>query len=106
MKRPRRRPKRSAQVERARSIAWSGISLAVGSAAGLAVEKLLAVVWRRVTDAEEPGNTADRRRSPIEALAWGAAFGVGAGLARVVANRSAARVWEAATNETPPGVKD
>jgi hypothetical protein len=81
------------------------MSLALGTAAGLAVEKLLAVVWRRFTNAEDPGNTADRRRSWVEALAWGAAFGLGAGLARVVANRSAARVWEAATNEAPPGVE-
>ena len=106
MKVPRRRPRRSARVERARSIAWTGTSLAVGAAAGLAVEKLLSIVWRQLTDADQPGNTADRRRSWVEALAWGAAFGLGSGLARVVANRSAARVWEAATNETPPGVED
>ena len=31
-------------------------------------------------------------------------IGLGAGVARVVAHRGAAVVWEAATNETPPGV--
>ena len=102
----RRRPKRSAQAEQARKLACTGTSLAVGTLAGLAVEKLLALAWRRFTDADEPGNVADRRRSSVEALAWGAAFGLGAGLARVVANRSAARIWQAATNETPPGVED
>jgi uncharacterized membrane protein YedE/YeeE len=106
MRVPRRKPKRSARVERARSVAWTGSSLAVGALAGLAVEKLLAMVWRRFTEADQPANTADRRRSWVEALAWGAAFGLGSGLARVVADRSAARLWEAATDETPPTVDD
>jgi Protein of unknown function (DUF4235) len=103
---PRKKPKRSARAQQVQKIVWSGTSLAIGAGAGLAVEKVLATVWRQLTDAQDPGNTADRRRSWTEALAWGAAFGLGAGVARVVANRSAARLWEAALDETPPTVDD
>jgi hypothetical protein len=92
------------QKEAKQALVWKAVSLAMGAAAGALVEQVLSRVWRQTASQEPPTNPADRRRSWNEALLWGAAIGLGAGVARVVANRSAAVVWEAATNETPPGV--
>jgi hypothetical protein len=38
----------------------------------------------------------------MPALIWAIATGVGIGVMNLVAMRSAARMWEAATHETPP----
>jgi hypothetical protein len=75
---------------------------AAGSAAlsALVARRLVRMAWRASghDDAEDP----DRRWS--EAFAWAAAVGVGTAVARVVAVRGAARGWERATGEPPPGV--
>jgi hypothetical protein len=36
-------------------------------------------------------------------VSWAVATGAGVGVARIVAIRSAARVWEATVHEPPPG---
>ncbi len=94
------------QREAKQAIAWKAVSLATGAAAGALVQQVLSRIWRQTASQDPPTNPADRARSWKEALLWGAAIGLGAGVARVVASRSAAVVWEAATNETPPGVPD
>ena len=86
------------------ALAWKVVSLASGAAAGAAVEQVLSRIWQHTSRHDPPKNSADRHNSWGEALLWGAAIGLGAGLARVVANRSAAAVWEVATHDTPPGV--
>ena len=92
------------QKEAKQALVWKAVSLGTGAAAGALVEQLLSRVWRQTASQDPPTNPADRRRSWNEAILLGAAIGLGAGIARVVASRSAAAVWEAATNETPPGV--
>jgi hypothetical protein len=86
------------------TILWKLVSLGVGTAAGFAAERVVAAGWTLIARQGPPSDTADRRRPWLETVAWAAAVGIGAGVARAVANRSAAAVWEAATNDTPPGV--
>jgi hypothetical protein len=65
---------------------------------------MLVIVWNRFRDVPPPENPADRRASWTEAVSWAVATGVGIGVTRLLALRSAATVWEAATHETPPGL--
>jgi hypothetical protein len=87
-----------------KAVAWKIITLVCGTATGLATDRVLALVWEKSFSREAPTNPADRRTSWPAALSWAVATGVGVGVARVVANRSAAAVWEVAINEAPPGV--
>ena len=45
---------------------------------------------------------ADRHSSWADALSWAVTTGVGAGVARLLAIRTAAVMWESTTNEVPP----
>lgn len=86
------------------TIVWRALSLGLAAASGIAAEWLITFVWELGVHQAPPKETADRRNPWPATLAWAAAIGVGAGVARAVANRSASAVWEIATNETPPGV--
>jgi len=87
-----------------REIEWQALSIIGGALAGLATRQLMVLTWRAVAGTEPPDNPADRRTSWPEALAWAVSVGVGVGVSRLVASRLSAAVWEAATNEAPPGV--
>ena len=54
---------------------------------------------RATTDGEDPD------RSWTEAVAWAAAVGVGAGVARVLAVRGAARGWERVKGDPTPDLR-
>lgn len=87
-----------------REVAWLALSTGSGIAAAVGTRRLLGVVWERITGREVPDDPADRSTSWPEALAWVAAVSIGAGVARLVAERSAVAAWETATGEAPPGV--
>ena len=91
---------------RAANTEWKVVSTASGLVAALLVRRLLGLVWARVspTGHEPPLNPADRRIGWGEALAWAVASGAGVGAARVVSDRVAAKGWELATGEPPPGM--
>lgn len=81
---------------------WKAITLGSGALAGMLTQRLLETAWKAVRGASPPPKPADRRSSWIDALSWAIATGVGAGVARLVAIRTAARVREAAIHEPPP----
>jgi len=81
---------------------WKLIALGAGALAGLVTQRLLEMVWKATRGGTPPPLPADRRSSWTDALTWAVATGVGAGAARLVALRTAARVWEAAVHEPPP----
>lgn len=85
-----------------KKLSYNALSTVAGIAAAVAARKIVSALWR--SDTETPLNPADRRTSWQEALAWGVATAIGAGVARVVALRGAATGWEKMTGETPPGV--
>jgi len=83
-------------------LGWRAISCLAGAVAGLIAQRTLEPVWRGLRRGMPPPATADRRSSWVEALSWAIATGVGMGVTRLLAVRSAAAVWEAATHELPP----
>ena len=85
-----------------KKLTYPALSAMAGIAAAVAARKIVSALWSSET--ETPLNPAERRTSWREALAWGLATAVGAGVARVVALRGAATGWEKMTGETPPGV--
>ena len=80
-------------------IVWRIVAAASAALAALAARQLVRLGWRATghEDGEDPG------RSWTEAVAWAAAVGVGAGVARVLAVRGAARGWERVKGDPPPG---
>lgn len=86
-----------------RSSAWKMISLGSGALAAVGARKLIALAWPG--SHTPPLNPADRRIRWREALAWGVASGIGAGISRVLSARVAAAGWQRATGTTPPGVR-
>lgn len=85
------------------SFSWKAVSLLTGALAAIAVRNLLSAVWPGRH--QPPLNPADRRISWTDAMVWGVASGIGAGVARVVSKRTAAKAWERATGNPPPGIK-
>jgi len=60
------------------------------------------MLWNQLAEVPAPEHIADRQVPWIPALSWAIATGVGVSVMNLVAQRSAATVWEAATHETPP----
>lgn len=85
-----------------KKLLWSGTASLAGLLAAGVTRRLVARLWPG--QAQPPLNPADRRIDWPVALGWALASGVGAGVARLVSRRAAARGWEAATGSSPPGV--
>lgn len=86
----------------AKKYGWKGVTVGVGALAGLATRRVIEVIWKAVRGSTPPKVPADRRSSWLDALSWAVATGVGVGVARLLAVRTAAAVWEAAVHEPPP----
>jgi len=85
-----------------RHLVWGAVSYGSGALAMLAVRRGLSAAWSR-RRSEPPPEGPRAAVAPLPAaLTWAVAAGVGVAVARLVAIRSAARVWEAATDEPPP----
>ncbi len=85
-----------------KALTWKAVSYAAGAIAALATRRVFTLAWNQVADSEAPTEFADRRIPWSSALSWAVATGVGVSVMNLVAQRSAATVWEAATHETPP----
>ena len=81
---------------------WKAITIALGALVGLATQRLIEMPWKRLRGSSPPKVLADRRSPWGDAVSWAIASGVGVGVARLVAIRAAAGVWEAAVHEPPP----
>ena len=81
---------------------WKAITIALGALVGLATQRLIEMPWKLVRGSTPPKVLADRRSPWLDAVSWAVASGVGVGVARLVAIRAAAGVWEAAVHEPPP----
>jgi hypothetical protein len=88
-----------------KEIAWKAVTYGTGALTTIVTQRVLSSAWSRVGNTPPPDNPADRRTNMLPALTWAVATGVGIGVTRLIALRSAARVWEAATNELPPSVE-
>jgi hypothetical protein len=90
------------RVPESKRFGWKVIAYGSGALAGLVTQRLLETAWKVLGHAAAPPMPADRRSSWVDALSWAIATGVGVGVARLLAIRMAAVVWEAATHEPPP----
>ena len=81
------------------------MSYGAGALAALLTRRLLAAAWSGARDSAPPEQPADRRIPWTQAMTWAIATGVGVGVTRLLAVRTAAVVWEAATHEPPPGTE-
>jgi uncharacterized protein DUF4235 len=86
-----------------KNLSWKAVSYGAGALAAMVTRRFLEASWRGLRNAPPPDVLADRRTPFVEALSWAIATGVGIGVARLFAIRTAAVVWEAATHELPPG---
>ncbi len=87
-----------------KELRWKAVSYGAGALAGLVTQRLIDAAWKGLGHDSRPPVPADRRSSWTEALSWAVATGVGMGVSRLLAIRTAAVVWEATTHERPPEV--
>ena len=81
---------------------WQGVALVSGTVAATLVRRLAVTTWRSTKHEDPPENPIARDVGWNDALTWAIAVGVGAAVARVVAQRGAAAAWEKATGDPPP----
>jgi len=89
-----------------KALSWKAVSYGAGAIAAFATRQTLTMLWNQFADAPAPKQPADRRVPWVSALSWAVATGVGVSVMNLVAQRSAATVWEAATHETPPSLQE
>jgi Protein of unknown function (DUF4235) len=85
-----------------KKVGWKALSYGAGALAALLTRRLLETSWKGLRHVPPPQTEANLRTSWAEALTWAIATGVGVGVARLLAIRTAAVVWEATTHELPP----
>jgi hypothetical protein len=81
---------------------WRAIVIGTGALTGLATQRVIELVWTAVRGSKPPKLAADRSSPWPEAVSWAVATGVGVGVARLLAVRAAAALWETAVHAPPP----
>jgi len=81
---------------------WKALATLVSIGAAVAARNATSALWRKRTGHEPPINPADPDTDWGEAIAWTLATGALVGVARLVARRGAARVWQQVEGELPP----
>lgn len=81
---------------------WQALATLASVGAAITARHATAAMWKKRTGHEPPMNPADPDTDWSEAIAWTLATGALAGVARLVARRGAARVWEKVEGELPP----
>jgi hypothetical protein len=85
-----------------KELAWKGVSYGAGALATLGTRRALDAVWRARRDDPPPDGPGATSAPLREALIWAIAVSAGVAVVRILAIRSAAKVWEVATHEPPP----
>lgn len=81
---------------------WKAIAAGTGALTGFATQRVIELVWTAVRGSRPPKLAADRNSAWPEAVSWAIATGIGVGVARLLAVRTAAVLWEAAVHAPPP----
>lgn len=87
-------------------ILWKVAAAGTAIVAGLVTRKVMDAAWRAARKHEPPRHPEAPGVSWGEAIGWTAATAVGAGVARLVAERGAVAGWQRATGKLPPGLAD
>lgn len=84
------------------SKAWAIMALVSGLTAAKVTNKVLAQGWKASTGRKPPANPADPDVEAWEAVAWSIATGATIAMARMFAQRQAARYYVKSTGHLPP----
>lgn len=84
---------------------WKALATLASVGAAVAARNATTAVWKRRTGQEPPMNPADPATGWGEAIAWTLLTGAFAGVARLVARRGAASVWQKVDGDLPPGLQ-
>lgn len=85
---------------------WKALATGAGILAAVAARNIATASWQRTAGGDPPTNPADPKTSWGEAIGWTVLVGVLAGVARLVARRSAAEVWQSWQGDLPPGLEE
>ncbi|MBM9460564.1 DUF4235 domain-containing protein [Nocardioides sp. zg-536] len=87
------------------SKAWSVLSVVAALGAAAVARKGIDTGWKVATGKEPPANPADPDVALREAVAWAAVSGTLVALARMFAQRRAARYYVRSTGHLPPPLR-
>lgn len=85
---------------------WKGLATGASIVAAVAARNLATAGWKKGAGGDPPTNPADPTTSWGEAVGWTVLVGVLAGVARLIARRSAAELWQNVQGDLPPGLAD
>jgi hypothetical protein len=84
---------------------WTVMSLVAGLGAAAVTRMLLDRSWKVAAGKNPPENPADPDVSVGEAVLWASVTGAAVALARMLAQRRAARYYTRSTGHLPPGLR-
>jgi hypothetical protein len=87
---------------RTQRIAWSLFAAGAAAAGAVIAHSVLEKAWKQIRQKDPPLNPAAPKVTWSEALTWGAAAGIVAGVSRVVARRGAVAAWARMFGHLPP----
>jgi hypothetical protein len=87
-----------------RRLAWRGVAIGSGLAAGIVSRSLLTFAYKSLQHRDPPTDPASPRTSWPQALGWTVGVAVAVGITRLVAQRGAAEAWHAATGSYPEDI--
>jgi hypothetical protein len=88
--------------QKKKGLLYKAISAGAVAFSVVLTRRVLDMLWRAIRGEAPPTGPDDQRVGWQPALMWAVAVGVGVAVARLVAVRVTAEVWEAATHEAPP----
>lgn len=87
-------------------IGWKLVTLLFAIPIARLTRKLTERLWLAIRPQNPPRDPARSATSWPDAIAWAVISAIGLAVGRLIAARSAAKVWRVAFNEDPPGVDD
>jgi hypothetical protein len=83
-------------------LGWKAMAVGTGALTGFVTQRVIEFIWTAARGTKPPKVAADRSSPWPEAVSWAVATGIGVGVARLLAVRTAAALWEAAAHAPPP----
>ena len=79
--------------ETRKQLSWRMLNASVTAVSVVVTQRLLAVIWNRVTGRAAPDGPADKNASFVAALTWALGMGVGIAVSRLIGLRLAVDAW-------------
>jgi len=88
------------------SLTWKVFATVSAAVAGIVTRKVLTAAYRKTVGRPPPANPEAPSTTWQEALGWATVSGAAMGLARMLATRKAAVVYQNATGHLPAGLEE